>query len=65
MKTVTQRQFEDRDLYLVRVAIQMLKENACLMGSIIYDEAECDALCLADDLESEFAIECDESTGNN
>jgi hypothetical protein len=57
MKVILQRDFEDRDLYLVRVAIAMLKENASIIDTVIYDEAECDAYCLADDLETEFNID--------
>ncbi len=51
MTTVTQNPNEDRKEYLIRVAIIMLRENAGIMNHIIFDEAECDAYCLADDLE--------------
>jgi hypothetical protein len=54
MKTVTQKENEPRSKYLVRVSIEMLRENAGLINNIIFDEAECDAHCLADDLEIEL-----------
>jgi hypothetical protein len=48
---------ETRKNYLVRAAIAILNENAYDMKTIIYDEAECDAFCLAEDLRCEFDIE--------
>ncbi len=57
MKTIIQKENESRKDYLVRVAIIMLRENADIMDTITFDEAECDAFCLADDLESEFDID--------
>lgn len=54
---------ETRKEYLVRVAIAMLNENACCIEPIIYDEVECDAFCLAEDLAIEFGIDID--TENN
>lgn len=56
MKEVKQKQNETRKDYLVRVAIIMLNENAYVMDSIIFDEAECDAFCLAEDLRIEFNL---------
>jgi hypothetical protein len=57
MTTVTQRENETRKDYLARVAFIMLHENAYQMDNIIFDEAECDAFCLAEDLRIEFDIE--------
>jgi len=48
---------ETRKNYLIRVAIAMLNDNAYKMGTIIYDEADCDAICLAEDLANEFGME--------
>jgi len=56
MKEVKQKENETRKDYLVRVAIIMLNENAYAMDSIIFDEAECDAFCLAEDLRTEFNL---------
>lgn len=56
MKVVTQNENEIRLHYLLRVAIIALRENAYLMDNIVYDESECDALCLADDLENELNL---------
>lgn len=60
MTEIKQRADETRQNYLVRVAIAMLQENGYNMNTIIYDEAECDAFCLADDLRIEFDIEEEE-----
>ena len=58
MTTVTLRKNESRKDYLIRVAIKMLNENGYDMPKeIIYDEAECDALCLAEDLRVEFNLD--------
>jgi len=57
MTNVIQKENEPRQTYLVRVAIEMLIENGYEMKSIVYDEAVCDALCLADELATEFNIE--------
>lgn len=51
---IIQEENESRKDYLIRVAIALLRENAFQMDSIYYDEAVCDAFCLADDLENEF-----------
>ncbi len=56
MKPITPKENEPRTEYLVRVAIAMLEDNGWGMKSICYDEAECDALCLAEDLRIEFNI---------
>jgi hypothetical protein len=53
----SERDFSSRKEYLVYVAVQYLKKEAGHMGTVEYDEAECDALCLADDLYSEFDID--------
>ncbi len=52
---------EDRKLYLLNIAIEVLKEVAQydVPFSLIYDEAECDLLCLANDLEVEFIDDLD------
>ena len=61
MEKVTQRVGESRKDYLVRVAITYLREIPLMNeGVLIFDEAECDGFCLADDLETEFDIEMDE-----
>tara|TARA_R110002012_G_scaffold276194_1_gene463087 strand:- start:366 stop:548 length:183 start_codon:yes stop_codon:yes gene_type:complete len=57
MTKVTQRNGEDRKEYLVRVAIEMLMLNGYTMENIIFDDAECDALCLAGDLTIEFDLD--------
>ena len=51
-----QKENETRKEYLIRVAIAMLHDNAFNMNSIVYDDAECDAFCLAEDLTIEFDI---------
>lgn len=56
MKSVAQKENESRKEYLIRVAITMLRDNAYGMKNIVFDEAECDAFCLAEDLENEFDI---------
>ena len=48
---------ESRKEYLVRVAIIMLKNSGYNIEPIEYDNAECDAFCLAEDLENEFDID--------
>lgn len=59
MKTITPRKNESRKDYLIRVAITMLTENGYKIETIEYDEAECDAFCLAEDLKIEFDITLD------
>lgn len=59
MVTTIQRENETRKEYLVRVAIATLRDNGFSMNTTIFDEAECDAFCLADDLEAEFDIDQD------
>lgn len=54
---VKQKEGESRKDYLIRVSIAMLEYNAYCMKSLIYDDAVCDALCLAEDLRTEFDIE--------
>ena len=56
MTKVTQEENESRKDYLIRVAIAMLEENAYMIDAVIYDEAECDAFCLAEDLRIEFDL---------
>ena len=58
MTRVDQRENEPRTHYLVRVAINYLREvELASEGHIVYDDAKCDGLCLSDDLEDEFDIE--------
>lgn len=57
MKTIEQKPNETRKQYLVRVAIEMLIDNAFSMDWIVYDNVECNALCLAADLADEFNSE--------
>ena len=57
MIKIEQRVNEKRQEYLVRVAIEMLNENGYSIDAVEYDEAECDAFCLAEDLRIEFDIE--------
>jgi hypothetical protein len=56
MLKVIQEHGEDRKDYLIRVAIRMLEESGYDIDSVEYDEAECDAFCLAADLTIEFNI---------
>tara|TARA_R110001592_G_scaffold137216_1_gene354988 strand:- start:416 stop:595 length:180 start_codon:yes stop_codon:yes gene_type:complete len=59
MIRVKQKENETRKNYLVRVAIKILDENAYQIDTMELDEAECDAICLAEDLRNEFDIEED------
>mgnify|MGYP000595508064 FL=1 len=59
MIKVKQKENETRKDYLVRVAIKMLDENAYQIDTIEFDEAECDASCLAEDLRNEFDVDQD------
>lgn len=59
MIKVKQKENETRKDYLIRVAIEMLNENAYNIDNIEYDEAECDAFCLAEDLRVEFDVDVD------
>ena len=54
MTEVTLNPEETRKNYLIRVCIAMLLENSNKIDCIKYDEAECEAFCLAADLEAEF-----------
>ena len=56
MKEVKQKENETRKDYLVRVVINMLNDNGYGMDTIIFDESECDAFCLAEDLRTEFNL---------
>lgn len=57
MTEVTQLKNETRKEYLLRVTIAYLREVPLMNeGVIIFDDAECDGACLADDLESEFDV---------
>ena len=59
MIKVKQKENETRKDYLIRVAIEMLNENAYNIDAIEYDETECDAFCLAEDLRFEFDVDVD------
>lgn len=56
MITLKQHENEDRKNHLIRVTIEILMSNAYVMETINYDEAECDALSLAEDLKIEFDL---------
>ena len=51
-----EQDFDSRKEYLIHVAIAFLRHEAGHMGTVEYDEAECDAYCLANDLENEFEM---------
>ena len=51
---ITLQKNETRKNYLIRVAIAFLNDNSHACDTIIFDEAECDGFCLADDLEFKF-----------
>ena len=60
MIRLEQKENEDRKTYLVRLAIEYIKEHTGYVGiddELFYDETECDGYCLADDLMIEFDIE--------
>lgn len=59
MQKITKKEGEDRKTYLARVAVALLEANDGTMTeeTIIYDDAECDASCLAEDMKNEFDIE--------
>lgn len=59
MIKVKQKENENRKDYLIRVAIVMLNENGFTIDTVEYDEAECDAFCLAEDLRIEFDLDVD------
>ena len=62
MIRLEQKENEDRKTYLVRLAIEYIKEHTGYVGmddELYYDEAECDGYCLADDLRIEFDIDDD------
>ena len=59
MIKVKQKENETRKNYLVRVAIEILEENAYLIDTIEFDEVECDAFGLVDDLRDEFDLNQD------
>ena len=51
MKKVYQKHNETRKDYLFRVAMEMLRDNAYSIDMIEYDDANCDAYCLVEDME--------------
>ena len=49
---------ESRQKYLARVMVTYLRKVPLMSeGTINYDEADCDGLCLADDIVSAFMLE--------
>lgn len=56
MIKLRQKENESRKDYLLRVVVLMLEHNAHFMEYIEYDDTECDAFCLAEDLRNEFDI---------
>lgn len=56
MTILVPKENESRKDYLVRVTIEVLRENGWSMETINYDDAECDAFCLAEDLRIEFNL---------
>lgn len=59
MIKVKLKENETRKDYLIRVVIAMLNENGYNIDAVEYDEAECDAFCLVEDLRIEFDVEVD------
>jgi hypothetical protein len=49
---------KDRKRYLAIIAVRYLRENDG--DTVMYDDAECDGWCLADDLISEWDLTDDE-----
>ncbi len=57
---IKQEDFASRKEYLVRLAIEYIKNHTGFMGmddDVFFDDAECDGYALADDLASEFDID--------
>lgn len=60
MISLEQKENEDRKTYLVRLAIEYIKEHTGYSGiddELFYDGSVCDGYCLAEDLRAEFDIE--------
>ena len=60
MEEFKQKKNETRKNYLVRIAIAYIEEHIGYVGVddfMIYDKAECDGYCLADDLRIEFNVD--------
>lgn len=60
---VIQKPGEDRKTYLARVMVKYLQnafdiENG--YAQLVYDDAECDSSCLAEDIAIEFDVEEDD-----
>ena len=51
MRTIILEPGESRAHYMLRVAAAFIREH-CPEGVIIFDEAECDGYCVANDCES-------------
>lgn len=59
MESYNQLSGEDRKTFLVRIAIQYIKDHTGYMGmddEMMYDGTVCDGYCLAEDLKDEFNI---------
>lgn len=54
MKEFEQKENETRKDFLIRIAIYVLRKNAFTINEVRYDDAICDAACLAEDLEIEL-----------
>lgn len=51
---IKQKENESRALYLSRVLLALMEETAAGEFTIEYDDAECDGLCLAKEIENEL-----------
>jgi len=52
---ITEKEGESRSAYLVRVAVEYIRENADF--NIDYDETTCDGYCLAEELAEAHGLE--------
>jgi len=60
-RTLTAQKNEKRKDYLARVTVFFLENIEDIISGetvVIYDEAHCDWLCLADDIKNEYSLEC-------
>jgi hypothetical protein len=56
MEKVKLQKGETRKNYLLRAVVAMLEQGTGILDEIHYDDAECDASCLIEDLKFEFRI---------
>lgn len=56
-----QRLDECRREYMVRVAIEYLTKHDKSCSTIVYDDAECDGWCIADDLLCAFDLDVEDN----